>query len=218
VTTPRPRRPLSERVTQYPVSAPQDEISLINTDVEAILALGLNDEQAEVVLEHRRAVLDAIRSYERRPITSAEVVLEMLSGKYRLLQPLAGRWLTYVLNDRRERKLVPHPSRDGDMTYQNVVTRKVPTATQLRTAAPVPRGGVYLMLWGGSPDILSKWTVADEIAALRREVPVADVLFWHLETGRPGALYSLVKGQGDRGGELVDFPDPEALERARTTQ
>lgn len=211
-----PPGPLSERIQNYPACAPQDTIALINTDYDALKALEVSPEELKAVLDHRRDVIDAARSYERKPITSAEVVLEMLSAKRPLIRPMARKWLFYVLTDRRERRLVPHPNGE-DMVYQSVLTRKVPTVEKLKKDAPLPKGGVYLGIYGGGPDILSVSTVAEEVQALQRELPVADILFWHLEAGQPPALYSLAKGQGDRGGKAVSFPSPTHLEKARRT-
>jgi len=216
MAAPTPIGSLSERILHYPVSAPQDSITLINTEVDVLRQMELASHELQAVLNHRRDVLDTIFSYERKPITSAEVVLEMLSAKRPLLKPLARKWLFYPLTERRERKLVAHKEGEG-MGYQSVLSRKVPTAERLEREAPLPKGGTYLGIYGGSPSILSVSTVADEIAELRKQLPVADVVFWHLETGQPPALYSLAKGQGDRGGKVVSFPSSTHLEKARST-
>lgn len=208
------KRPLCERVLDYPLCAPQDSLTLINTEVDVLRAMDCTQEQIRSVVEHRRDVLDTIQAYERTPITSPEVALKMLSGTRATLRPLARKWLTYVLNERKERKLVPHPNGE-DMTYLSVLSRKVPAVERLLSEAPLPDQGKYLLIYGGGPSILSVSTVADEIAQIMKTAPVADVLFWHLEKGTAPTLYSLAKGLGDRGGDPVPFPNENLMKRAR---
>lgn len=208
------KRSLSERILGYPECAPQDSLTLINTDVDTLREMECTQEEKHVALEHRRDILETLKSNERISITSPEVALQMLSGRSATLRPLAHKWLTYVLNERRERKLVPHPNGE-DMTYLRVLSRKVPHVDRLRSEAPLPDGGKYLLLYGGGPDILSVSTVADEIAQIMMGAPVADVLFWHLEKGMAPALYSLAKGLGDRGGLPVPFPNENLMRKAR---
>lgn len=208
------KRPLSQRVLGYPACAPQDSLTLINTEVDVLRGMECTSEEKNAVLEYRRDILNTIQAYERTPITSPEVALKMLSGTSATLRPLARKWLTYVLNERRERKLVPHPNGE-DMTYQSVLSRKVPAVQRLLSEAPLPEHGKYLLLYGGGPDILSVSTVAAEIAQIMQAAPVADVLFWHLEKGKAPALYSLAKGLGDRGGVPVPFPNENLMMKAR---
>jgi hypothetical protein len=210
------RLPLTERIRNYPTAAPQDLITLINTDAEVIVDdASMTDVETSTALDLRREVLEAIRAHQRRPITGPEVVLDMLTGRYRQLKPLAARWMTYVLNDRRERKLVPHPNGSGDLVYPSDVAKQPPSSDRLQDKLPLAHGEQYLIIYGGSPAVLSQDGAAEKIAALKSAAPVADVLFWHLQTGQPGTLYSLLKGMGDQGGQAVEFPDQTALEIAR---
>lgn len=169
----------------------------------------MSPEEIAAVLEHRRDLLDAIRSHERKPVTSPEVVLDLLT--HRLIRPVARKWLVYTLNERRERKLVPHPNGE-DMSYQSLVSAKVPTIKKLSEELALPTGGSYLLLYGGGPQVLED--AADEIGALFADLPISDVLFWQLETGKPATLYSLRAGVGDRDGNTVEFPDPELVDIA----
>ena len=215
-------KPLSERIVGYPLCAPQDTVELLNMHVDILHELVTGQKctagELSVVLEHRADVIAALQSQDKVAITSPEVVLKMLSGKRKLIRPMAHKWLIYVLNDKRERKLVPRSDGDG-MTYQTLVTRRVPTPERLRSEAPLPHNGTYLMLYGGGPQILevtdAKSSVAADLADLERSLPVADMLFWHLEADQPPALYSLRKGLGDRGGAAIPFPNEDLMKKAR---
>ena len=203
-----PRAPLCERIVGYPAGAPQTTAELVATEYEHLRKLDATAEEIEVVVDFRREVLETLRGMERTALTSPEVVLKELSN--RRIRPFARRWLVYALDKERRRRIAP-----GGGGYAYHLGRNVPTAAQLREKLPLPENGTYLVIYGQAPDILSEDGVADEVARLLGEVPVADVLFWHLVTGEPGALYSLRRGQGDRGGQAVAFPDGEALQRAR---
>lgn len=217
-------RPLCERYPGvYPAWAPQWEADLVEMEHDDIVALcterGASDADQAIVLEQRRGTLDAVMAHTRMPIHSPEHCLTLLEN--RKLSTQARKWTTYVLGADRVRPLVPHP--DGGLHYLRVTTKRVPKAEHLAQSAPLPRGGVYLVVYGGGPSILSAVDssgvgVADDIAELMASAPVADVLFWHLEQATPPTLYSLGVGAGDRGGERVEFPDHNALARARTSQ
>jgi hypothetical protein len=92
-----------------------------------------------------------------------------------------------------------------------VVTKTPPTPQHLQDALPLTEGGIYLVLYGGGPEIISESNNAEKLALLLAGSTVTDVLFWHLVTGQVPTLYSLRRGQGDCGGEPVAFPDPAAL-------
>lgn len=216
-------RPLSERYPgTYPSWAPQWEADLVQMEHDDVCALctemNATEFEREIVLEQRRGTRDAVMAHTKMPIHSPEHALALLENGKLFTQ--ARRWTTYVLGPDRVRPLVPHP--DGGLHYLRVTTKRVPKPEYLAHAAPLPRGGVYLVVYGGGPSILSVFDssgvgVADDIAELRGAASVADVLFWHLEHGVPPALYSLGVGAGDRGGDRVEFPDPVALDRARTS-
>lgn len=217
-------RPLSERFPGiYPPWAPQWESELVELEHDELVALCRDaegtDAERGIVLEQRRGTLDAVMALSRQPILSPEHALSLLEN--RKLTTQARKWITYVLGPDRVRVLEPHPS--GGLHYLRVVTKRVPKVSHLREVAPLPRDGVYLVVYGGGPAILSVFDpsinvgVADDLAELQAGAAVADVLFWHLEHGVPPALYSLAAQAGQRGGERVEFPDPEALERARTS-
>lgn len=213
-------RPLSERYPQYPTWAPQFEAALVEIEYGDLEELcrdnGATDQELSLVLDQRRATLDAVMAHTRQPLHSPEHALALLErGK---LIPQARKWTTFALGPDRVRLLVPH--HDGGMHYLRVVTKKVPTAEHLRSSAPLGRGGTYLIVYGGGPQIMSLpnkagVTAANDIAALKSGAPLADVLFWHLEAGQPPALYSIGVGIGDRGGKPVEFPDATALRTAR---
>lgn len=208
MTTRIPRAPLSERVVGYPDCAPQTISELVSTEHAFLRHLDASPEAIETAVDLRREVLEALRSMERIPLTSPEVVLRELNN--RRIRPVARRWLVYALD--RERKRRFSANRDG---YAYHVSRSVPSAQELTDRLPLPEHGVYLVIYGQSPEVLAEDGAAEAVARLTAGVPVADVLFWHLVSGKPGTLYSLRRGQGDCAGQAVSFPDEFLLAQAR---
>lgn len=206
-------RPLSQRLPGWPEQAPQYLPDLMQTrHIELKTQLtqdGVPKPLIELVLEMRRDVIDAHHSASELPITSAQDAQRLLED--RILRTQSHQWVAYALGVNRLRLAVPHPS--GGREYLRVVSRKLPTAKQLKDA-PVPQGGTYILIYGGSPQILEVADVASQIAELRKQLPIADVLFWHLIENQPPALYSLRAGCADQAGKRLEFPNKKQLEIA----
>lgn len=210
----RASAPLSERIVGYPTTAPQTMAELVNTDKGFLKHLeGATEEEIATVISFRREILDALLSLDAIAITSPEAALRALV--YRHIRTTARRWMVLALNKERKRVLVPKAHDPGAQGYALCVSQAVPTPARLARELPLPEGGTYLVIYGQSPSVLAETGVADAVARLLANAPVADVLFWHLQRGIPPTLYSLRKGQGDCGGTAVAFPDPEAVARAK---
>jgi hypothetical protein len=206
-------RPLAARLPGWPDQAPQFLPALLQTRFlelkQQLEEAGCTSEQVTLVLEMRRDVIDAKRSSDELPIHSPAEARRMLED--RVLWPQAGKWVVYDLDANRTRRV--RTRSDGAREYVRTATDRVPTAEALATTG-LPEGGTHLVVYGGGPEVLDHVGVAEALAALRDQAPVADVLFWHLQSGTAPTLYSLLAGCGDRAGRRIEFPNPQRLEAA----
>lgn len=197
----RTLKPLTELIPGYPEDAPQYGSELLQADYESLPA---------VAQDVRRHMVDALHSVGRKAITDPLTARKLLEDGH--LRTLARRWVVYVLDAQRCRVLVNGKS--GTPTWQAAYSK----ASRLpRKLPPLPEGGTYLAVYGGSPKVLTEPGTAAELRALAQRAPLADALFWHLVSGQDPTLYSLRAGKGQRGTTAVEFPDPDTLEEARLT-
>lgn len=211
---------LHEMIPDWPPFAPDSGIDLRRTDYEALkkslIDNGATEEQIHVVLGLRKQFVMAALSASEPAALSVEAARKMIESYF--FSPLGRKWVVYPLRHDRTRVVAARETGGADAVKH--VSRRVPTAAALLRDAPLPERGTYLMIYGGSPEILSLADakgrrVEDDLADLIGAVPLADVLFRHLETGQPAALYSLLAGVGERGGQSLDFPDTAVLRRLR---
>lgn len=171
--------PLSVCVPGYPEDAPQWGDELLDAD-----ASGFAD-------EIRRHIVLALRSSRQPPIDGPEAVRDqILSGE---ILPLNKKWRTYALDARRR---VDHARHGSAIRQLSWVTRRVPTADELRRRLPLAEGGCYLVVYGGGDRILTVSdpggsSVASDLASLRSAVPVADVVGWMPQEQRGVRWWSL---------------------------
>lgn len=200
----------------YPEDHPQTLRDLLDADPETIshpLAWYLRAQAVEVK-----------RSTEQHYINSPRDAFRLLRNGY-MLHPWTGKWVAYALSGSRTVLSVPHPR--GGVTPLRVRTPIIPKADdlpKLPRSADGRRTPTWLVIYGGTPEVMSKPGVARGLASLRRRKPVADVLFFHKDptSGVAPTLWSLQAGVGLREngsatGVVVPFPDPDALEEARRT-
>jgi hypothetical protein len=200
--------PLSELFPGYSPDDPQTGGELYQTEDYQSLS--------DMARDLRRHLVDAVHGAERRPITSPVAVKKMLEQSH--LHGMYRKWVTFVLDENRERVLVPTSS--GNRIWAKKTSNKVPHPEMLARQHLLPDGGTYLVLYKGSVNILAVkdhhgGSVAEDIAFLFESLPVADVLFWDSPPKKVPTLYSVVVGAGDCGGDRVEFPDPAALAIAR---
>jgi len=192
--------------------------------------------------ELRRHLVDFRNSLDQPPILTPEDVATKLAAGH--LRPLSGGWLAVPLGADRRRILSPIITHDGAReasvkmqgaadparALRHALTRpgavrwswaahpqkRVPTAEVLTRTGFCPPGGVWLLVYGGSPaTVLAIDAVTEALEALLAAAPVADVVFWHRQRDAVPVCYSIGAGAGDRGGELVEFPTAEAAARLR---
>lgn len=206
---------LKDRIVGYPESAPQSALELLHTDKSELDALEITDTERKSLLNFRNDLLSAVQSSGKHPLATPDMVKEQLEKRW--IKPIAGAWLSIALDKTRNRILVPRQLKDGtiSLVYQTLVTRVPPTAERLYKEMPLATGGVYLIIYGGGPGAGLDSGHARELKVLRSScIEVADVLFWHLQTDTPPALYSLRKRRGDCGGKPVEFPSLDLLKEA----
>lgn len=209
-----------ETLGPYPADHPQTLLELLDADPESLnhpLAWWLRGQAVEVR-----------RSSEAHYIRSPKDALKLLKNGY-VLHPWSGKWNAYALSENRQVIRVPHAR--GGTTPLRKVTPIIPKAADLPT---LPRGAsrdgrstkspAWLVIYGGTPDVMTKPGVARGLASLQARSPVADVLFFDGDkrSGRPPTLWSVKAGHGiqvngDPDGLEVSFPDPQALSEARSS-
>lgn len=231
--TARPIVPLSELFASYDTTAPQTLMSIWEADIETLPV---------EARELRRQLLEARNAFDQAPILTPEDLADLIEkGRLRLLAsqwlvvPLAAdrrRVLGPVLTDdavagiataatagpdglaRRVRKLLAEPGAYR-WAYQSLLSRSVPDPEELATTCPLPTGGTYVVLYGGSPEVLDEHDTATELEALLRSHPVSDVVFRHLTSNAAPALYSLGCGRGEQAGTAIPFPNQDLVVRLR---
>lgn len=217
----KPLLPLSDLVVDWPVSAPQSLTDVWNCDT---------DELPESGKELRRHLVDVRNSFDSTPVLSPEDVRSLLER--RLLRPLPGAWLVVPLDGSRRRILAPvvtdetlqsvvraaaagevravrrHLTSPGSTrwAWSSHVTRHVPSAATLNEYVPLHPKGVYLVVFGGSPAVLDDPQTLGRLSDLLKAVPVADVVFWHLQPSAAPCCFSLGAGRGEQAGDAVEFP------------
>lgn len=190
----------------FPEGAPEDLAALqfLSDDaLEHVLSGDQLDLARALRTQTRRAAMAWGRSSQ---LDSAEAVERALADGDLTL--ISRRWVTLALDRNRRRSFVAF-SADSARTVQKL-SRRVPDAEDLPV---LPDGdGVYLVLYGGGPDVLEIPDVRQRLVTLQASVPVADVLFRHLEPGPKSTLYSLRQGFGVHNRTRVEFPEPDLIE------
>lgn len=159
----------------------------------------------------RSLALNLVQVNERRPILTAAAAAKALETHQ--ISALQRKWSAIALTERRELYYV-HAG-VGKMRQLHVVDWYVPTHTMLYEDAPLPHNGVYLLVYGGSPDVLDDEKALNRYRAMRSRFPVCDVVLWDRQEGGSIA-WSIGAGAGLRGNEIVEFPDPEKLAEWRS--
>lgn len=159
----------------------------------------------------RALAVQLVHSFERQPVHTASDARSMLENHH--LPARKNKWCAVALDSACERNYVR--AEKGAMRLNHTVSTSFFSADKLNQKAPLPEGGKYLIIFGGSPSALSENDVAQELSDLRKELTIADVIFWDVSEDS-AVFYSVGAGVGQRGRELLEFPDPDALEKART--
>lgn len=158
----------------------------------------------------RALAMELVHSHERAPVLTAADTVRMLEDHF--LKTLPWKWTAVALNARRERMYVKTQS--GGMRQLTVNDKYLMPAWKLKKEAPLPEGGAYLLLYGGSPQVLESDKALQVWKDLRTALPVCDIVCW--EKSPDGHIaWSVGAGVGMRGNDVLDFPQPETLEKWR---
>jgi len=201
-----PTTKLADLIAGWPSDGPEDLAELQFLPDEAIAEIG-DAAQAELVRQIRTQVRRAAISWGRSTqLSSPEAVEKCLAnGDLRLL---TRQWVCLAL-DRNRRRTFRSFGADSSRTVEKI-TKWVPNSDKLPT---LPENGVFLLLYGGGPEVLEIDDVRDRLCRLQQAVPVADVLFRRRDADG-STLFSLRQGFGVRNHERVEFPRPDLAELA----
>lgn len=230
----RPTVPLSNLFPGFTSSTdPQTLLGIWEAEIDTL---------SEPSRELRRQIAEVRNAFEQAPILTPEDVIDLIERKKRL-DVRAGKWLIIPLTADRHRVLTPVLTDDAHAAiaaaallgtpdtlsrrlkrvlaepgmyrwvYASFFGRALPDAETLAETCPLPTAGTYLVLYGGSPEVLD--TVADELEALCAALPVADVMFRHLTPNSAPAFYSLGCGRGEQAGAEIPFPNPTIAAQLR---
>ena len=152
-------KPLSELVKGWATTDPQTGPQLVGADTSTL---------SDVANWLRRHLILATRSGGELTVTTPQEARTRLADSH--LKPANGKFTTWVLDEDRKRVMIP--SKWG-MIAKRIVTDDAPSIDELRTGAPLPNKGRYLVIWGGDSrndvfrsnkhvtDLLSQEFVAD---------------------------------------------------------
>jgi len=173
-----------------------EELATIPKDALQEILDSLDSDLANLVLQLRLQAREIMQSSEREaPLgTPSAVAGALRSGQ---LRPKRNWWIAYPLDARHRRIVGAH--RSGASRFLLVLRSKFPTDADI-PALEAAAG--YLVIWGGSPEVLSIKGVPERIKALTAAALV-DVMFWD-STSR--TLHSLRFGLGEMETGKCDFP------------
>jgi hypothetical protein len=190
---------LPELFSEWGSEQPLRLTDLINADYETL------DPRARAL---RAQAVALVHQFEREPVQTAADARKLLERNH--LPSPKRRWCAVALDDTLQRTYTR--AEGGAMRMVHTVSDNVPDTKVLSRRAPLPKEGKYLLIYGGSPDVLAGPGVVEALALLRSQAAIADILFWD-ENRDVSTFYSVGSKLGSRGADRVPFPDPVLLER-----
>jgi len=185
----------------WDATKPENLVELVNADYDSL------DPQAR---DFRALAMQMVHAFERKPVHTAKAAMELLEAHH--LSAPKGKWNVVALGADRERMY--ERAAGTNLRLVHMVTATMPDAKTLARKAPIPEGGTYLVLRGGSPDVLTSPAELDAYRRLRQTVPIADVLLWD-DQADVATFWSIGAGAGQRGSAVVSFPDQDLLDQWR---
>jgi hypothetical protein len=207
---------LYEAGHRYPKTGPSDLFTLSQMDNDEIRSLTEDELELDALFSMRRIAIQFLFENERNAIGTPEALHEAL--KHKSIETLPKAWIVYTLDRHRTRRLIQNPP--GAKTafhYETIVSRKVPSLSQLNEH-PLLQEGRYLFIFGGSPKDISKeeaellasyYSWEDETSSCG--IMIADICFWELVPQQPPILYSIRAGVGYNGMDVVEFPNQDMI-------
>lgn len=185
----------------WEATKPETLVELVNADYDSL------DPQAR---DLRALAMQMVHAFERKPVHTAKAALELLEAHH--LSAPKGKWNVVALGADRERMY--ERAAGTNLRLVHMVTATMPDAKTLARKAPIPEGGTYLILRGGSPDVLESSSELDAYHRLKQTVPIADVLLWE-DQADVATFWSIGAGAGQRGSAVISFPNQDLLEQWR---
>jgi len=173
-----------------------EELALIPKDAFEEALASLDPDLARLVKSLRAQARDLIYANEGEPPlgTPAALTAALRDGR---LRPKPGFWTAYPLDKLHRRISARYKSRGS--RYVVVLSTKFPTNDGILEDVEAASG--YLVVWGGSPDVLALKGVPERIKAFTA-TPLVDVVFWESPAT---TLHSLRFGLGESPSGRVDF-------------
>lgn len=195
----------------YPDDHPQTLKDLLDADPASITN--------EFAWFLRAQAVEVMRSSENHYVNGPKDAFGLLKNGY-ALHPWSGKWVSYALSSQRQLVKVAHER--GGLVPLRKYTPIIPKWEDLPQLPFDGGAGVkkpaWLVIYGGTPEVLSKPGVARGLATLQRRASVSDVLFF--DRVSVPTLWSVragvgIQDTGSSSGREIDFPDSDALEDAR---
>jgi hypothetical protein len=182
---------------------PSTMVELVNADYDSLDPLAR---------DLRALAMQMVHAFERKPIHTARAAMELLEAHH--LSAPKGKWNIVALGVDRER--IYERAAGTNLRLVHLVSSTLPDAKTLTRKAPVPEGGTYLIIRGGSPAVLEDETSLQSYRNLKQSVSVADVILWD-DQSDVANFWSIGAGAGQRGSVVISFPDQDLLETWRNT-
>lgn len=119
-----------------------------------------------------------------------------------LIPGVSKQAVNSALNAEDEKSARMALRRHGSVAYHWSMERTlyIPDAHSISELLPLPEGGKYLLIYSGSPLIVTKDTFRKAFKDLAANVPVSDLLVWHTDGDGESTLWSTRGRMGHRTG------------------
>lgn len=157
----------------------------------------------------RAQLMDVIHGFERLPIITPSVCREQLEK--RLLPRRSLKWEVVALNANREKIYTNKNNNKGEQGLRLVTVPtwdKFPTVDSANKFAKLPKNGVYLAIYTGSPEILADAKTFANFSNFATKLPITDVVIWD-DTQGVAKFYSIAALSGAIGNDEIIFPDSD---------
>jgi hypothetical protein len=187
----------------WDATMPSTLVELVNADYDSLDPLAR---------DLRALAMQMVHAFERKPVHTARAAMELLEAHH--LSAPKGKWNIIALGADRER--IYERAAGTNLRLLHMVSSKLPDAKTLTRKVPIPEGGTYLIIRGGSPSVLEDEMTLKTYRNLKQSVPVADVILWD-DQDDVANFWSIGAGAGQRGSVVIGFPDQDLLEHWRNS-
>lgn len=196
---------LSELFPEYPADHPQTLQELFEAEPSTL--------SNPVAWELRRQSVQMAHSTETHYVNTPWDVLKLITSGY-VIRPFEKGWVSHALSATRQPILIPRE--DGSLRYQKKATKLLPKPDELPNlyrGSGNKRAPAWLVVYGGSPEILEKEPVRKGLAKLTRMRAIADIVFYENLPDALPTLWSIKAGTGMSGvtknsAKEIPFPEP----------